>query len=108
MDLEVAKLRRQAVSLSVAGRHKEAAQVIERALQLAPDDAPLALRLADTRRRIGDIPGAIDAYARAAALFKAAGHDHKSEAMTRLVGELNERAQERPRAPLWKRIFGNA
>ncbi|HJZ87773.1 MAG TPA: tetratricopeptide repeat protein [Polyangia bacterium] len=83
------KLRRLATELAFAGKHKKAADLYEHILQLSPTDGQIALRLAEARRRSGEVERALEAYERAAVLFRSLGLDGKAQAAARLVEELS-------------------
>ena len=62
-------LRRQAHAFALAGHHRKAADLYEKISGLSPLEPEGYRKLADLRRRLGDLPGAREAFARAAALF---------------------------------------
>src|SRR5215475_1081128 len=107
---QVTELRRRASELAFLGKNKKAARLYEQILVLAPSDPQIALKLGETRRKTGDLPGARSAYERAAALFNAIGLDSKANAAWRMAQELAyEQEQPSPgELPWWKRWFGNA
>ena len=81
------ELRRRATALAFQGQHRKAAQLYEEILEVDPD-AQVALRLAELRRKVGDILGAQDAYIRAARLFDALGMSGKAHDATRRAATL--------------------
>ena len=110
MRTSIGELKRMASGLAYAGKHKKAAHIYEQILKLAPSDAQVALKLAETRRRLGDLPAAQRAFERAATLFKAAGLDGKAEAVERLVSELSSKTGEHRvvgagEVRWWRRLF---
>src|SRR5262245_4617461 len=107
MRISVGELKRLASGLAYAGKHKKAAQIYERILKLTPSDAQVALKLAETRRRLGDLQAAQTEFERAATLFKAAGLDGKADAVTRLLSELSEKNSgvAAGGARWWRRLF---
>ena len=103
--MSIGELKRLAAGLAYAGKHKKAAQIYERILKLAPSDAQISLKLAETRRRLGDLPAARTEFERAASLFRAAGLDGKAEAVSRLVSGLSVRNDGVGEARWWRRLF---
>src|SRR2546430_4800167 len=74
----ITELRRRAAELSFVGKHRKAAELYEELLDRTPADAQLALKLGESRRRLGDLPGAVAAYDRAAELYPAPGLEGKT------------------------------
>jgi len=105
--MNVGELKRYAAGLAYAGKHKKAAQIYERILKLSPLDAQVALKLAETRRRLGDLPAARSGFEKAAALFQAAGLHGKAEAASRLVTELSLKSEQPSSGEVrwWRRLF---
>ncbi len=91
--------------LAALGRHADAQREVDAALAAAPDDADLLLRRGDLRAAEGDLGGAREAYAAAAArvpgaaaprlrtarlaLFAPGGDDALRDAATRALAELD-------------------
>src|SRR3989442_818431 len=90
----VTELRRRATELAYEGKHKRAAQLYEQILEITPADPQVALRLGEIRRRMGDLPGALVCYERAASLFKTVGLDGKATAAGRLCEELSHEIED--------------
>ena len=99
----VTELRRQARDLALRGKYKKAALAYEKLLERTSGDAQSVLRLAELRRRIGDIAGARAAYQLSISMFIETGWDAKAVAIEHALERLDTLpARLRVYARLWQ------
>ena len=102
-DPAVTELRRQARDLALRGKYKKAALAYEKLLERTSGDAQSVLRLAELRRRIGDIDGARAAYQLSISMFIETGWDEKAVAIEHALERLDTLpARVRAYARLWQ------
>jgi predicted TPR repeat methyltransferase len=106
-DRLAAELRRRASNLALRGDYVGAAVLYERLIARTPSDAGAALRLAELRRRTGDVAGARAAYRLAMDLFLEAGWSEKAAGIEHALEWLENtpppRGSWRMRLARWRR-----
>ena len=104
----LARLRREANELEIAGKHRHAAELYQEILKQVPDDAHTLLKLAEIRRHDGDLSAAAAAYRRVADLYDADGKEGKADAARKVADELRSAEPPKEHRSWWVRLFGRS
>ncbi len=89
MSKDLTKLKEQAARAVLKGDWNGALSFLNQAIELAPRDTHVALKIGDMYQRLGKKPEAIEAYKRAAGLFAAAGFLVKAISVNKIILSLD-------------------